>query len=132
MPLDVISLESLDTLPLETTPSDAEYEPRTDWLITDANGNVWTILQVIRELEGSALHGAFSILPAQKLVTLSPRNPTDTDSVVRSVRRPWTQQEAARFGEGVPNFGPEKAVFLLPGTGTGPQIYRCSVIKQQS
>ena len=70
-----------------------------------------------------AVDGAFEILPNQKLVTLSPRNPTASDISIRAVRRPWTQQEANRWGEGVPNTGPEKASFMLPKTdATGTAV----------
>ena len=113
-----------------------------------------------------AIGGAFDVLPAQKVVTLKPRNPTAADVSIRAVRRPWTQLEAARFGEGLINQGPERAAFLLKNKSTagvatvprtdwlitdadgntwsilqvireledtdGPQIYRCSVAKQQS
>jgi hypothetical protein len=113
-----------------------------------------------------AIGNAFDILPAQKVVTLSPRNPTASDISVRAVRRPWTQQEANRFAPGGANFGPDVCVFMLKSVTTsgasytprgdwlltdansnvwtilqvireledtsGPQIYRCAVVKQVS
>lgn len=66
-------------------------------------------------LTTAALQGRYKMLPNQRTVTLTPKNPDATaiTGIGGVVRRPWSKSEVQTFG-GVVGIESERATFIIP------------------